>query len=310
LELCPNRVDLLFPPPPIKNVTKEKRGWFRRQSPVNCTNKDEEEATDGGEGGLRMGASLLSKMQAKYAQQMGVTIGGEFRTAYEESNEYSFNDGNDKCVVVLGDRPVRITLVRVWQSLSWFGKCKLLLCLLWSCIVPVSSKALQEWMDSLLLNDNGVDLLTKSIADLEKYFPSLKRVIIDERDLYMSCKLLQLTFLLNQQRQAQQQRYQQQQQQYQQYYHPQQAVETQEKGPLRIVAIVGAGHCPGMCRLLSNMTDQGSLQPANNYEPLLVPLIHTMSKSIDPTKAAELQELITGITVVQPDAISADAVAQ
>jgi len=70
------------------------------------------------------------------------------------------------------------------------------------------------------MNDPNWDVLTQSIEDLSRHFPTIKETIITERDTYMTCKLLQTARVLG--------------------------AATVEDGKERvIVTIVGAGHCPG-----------------------------------------------------------------
>ena len=113
---------------------------------------------------LVMSATIISKIQGEYVEKCNVTMGDEFRTAFRSVQminpnfEWNFafcggvggnNDNADMGRVILG-----------------------------------------KWMESILNNkDTGDDVLTKSNADLRRYFPGTGRVIIDEQDLYMFCKL-------------------------------------------------------------------------------------------------------------------------
>lgn len=130
------------------------------------------------------------------------------------------------CRVVLGDRPVRLTLVRAWESLRYLGKMKLVLYLIWSSFKQPSQEELQKWMDDIMKDG---DLLTASIKELSEAFPSIGNVIINERDIFMFAKLRQAASL----------------------------------GSRTIVAVVGAGHCNGICRLAEDLykpqTDTSSL---------------------------------------------------
>ena len=126
--------------------------------------------------------------------------------------------------MILGDRPVFLTLTRAWESLRIWGKAKLLVGLLISTLQKPSPEELKEWMEKILGDDSG-DLLTESIAELAKHFPTLEKVIISERDAYMSCKLYQTCREL--------------------------LVSDPGTHRYRMVAIVGAGHVEGMCNWLT-----------------------------------------------------------
>jgi pheromone shutdown protein TraB len=168
--------------------------------------------------GSAIGTLLLTQVQDDYAKSLGVELGGEFQVAWE----YCLVQ---KPIVILGDRPLQITLVRAWESLSWFGKIKVLAGLVWSSIQTPNPKELREWMQKIL-EDGETDVLTESMAELRKSFPSLERVILKERDAYLACKLYQTCRYLERSRDH------------------------------VIVAIVGAGHTPGICDWLTNGNGQ------------------------------------------------------
>ncbi len=205
---------------------------------------------------------MYTKIQADYAKKMNVTIGGEFREAFNSAlsqqrrfwgsqaswshdqfrqdpsspsivNHHpaisSHPRGDRQCAIVLGDRPVSITLVRAWESLRLLGKLKLMIALLWSSIRQPSEKEIREWIESILNDRSGRnDLLTNAMDELGKTFPSLKRVIIEERDEFMVAKIRQTAEALMQ--------------------------SSDHDGDKVIVAVVGAGHCPGMLEKLVDVT--------------------------------------------------------
>ena len=169
-----------------------------------------------------MAATMLTDMQQDYADSLGVELGGEFRTAYNFWEKHRTDDSDIH--MILGDRPLYLTLTRAWESLHLWGKLKLLVGLFVSTLQKPNAEELKEWMESILNDDTG-DLLTKSIDELKKHFPTLEEVIIRERDAYMACKLYQTCrqlLMVNSQQQVQ-----------------------------RVCAIVGAGHVQGMCHWLT-----------------------------------------------------------
>lgn len=193
-------------------------------------------------------AGLLTNMQQDYAQSLGVELGGEFRVAFNYWNEHR----QQRIIhMILGDRPLYLTLTRAWQSLRLWGKTKLVVSLLISSLQKPDPEELREWMQKILSDDTG-DLLTESIAELAKHFPALERVIIQERDTYMACKLYQTCRSLLQQQASSSNRYAKQQQ--------------QTSKVTKLVAIVGAGHVQGICRLL---TEGRGRQPEEMLEPLI-----------------------------------------
>ena len=231
--------------------------------------------------GMSWSSGMLTRIQQDYATKLGVKIGGEFREAYgaaarqqkafeEEMNRHRFGlvdpsiaSSVGPVTVILGDRPVRLTILRAWESLRLFGKAKVCLGLLWSSLRPPSEKELKEWMDKIM-NDPTNDLLTDSIKELATHFPQIGRTIIDERDDYMFCKLKQTVNLLGNAPSVGRRR--------------------------RIVAVVGAGHCPGISQLLRDTSDTTS------PEDRLAALIETKHwKMKDP----HIQSLVTDVTQLQ-----------
>jgi hypothetical protein len=61
---------------------------------------------------------LLLSLSAHITQQLGMAPGGEFRAAYNASRDVS------GCQLVLGDRPLHVTLKRALSSLNFFQKMK------------------------------------------------------------------------------------------------------------------------------------------------------------------------------------------
>ena len=76
--------------------------------------------------------------------------------------------------------PINITLSRGFNSLPWYRKLKLGLVLLFS-----NHKLTQEDIENLKKADL-LELLTKEFGD---HFPEFKRVLIDERDIYLTKSL-------------------------------------------------------------------------------------------------------------------------
>lgn len=237
---------------------------------------------------------LLTKIQSDYATKLNVTIGGEFKEAYQMAKsqhleminlvktiQFQQSQGilNDDliqkarmcngCSIVLGDRPVRLTLLRAWEALSPFGKIKLIFALVWSSFFQPSEEELKEWIDSVM-NDPTNDILSKSIQELSRHFPAIQKTIIEERDMYMACKIVQTVRIIG-------------------------AGSSQDGMRRKIVAIVGAGHCPGIKSLLSREVNrQGELKVEEELERIVQTKRHTIEN--DP----EMNSLITDVASIEP----------
>ncbi|KAI3795419.1 hypothetical protein L1987_38072 [Smallanthus sonchifolius] len=161
LELCSNRVAVLTP----QNLKVPTMGemvdlWKKNHNTFGI---------------------LYSWFLAKVASRLEVFPGSEFRVAYEEAM---------KCggKVVLGDRPVNITLRRTWSKMPLWHKTKLIYTLMFQSIFLPSSTRLNEMLKEM----DDVDMLTLVIQEMSKEFPTLMETLVHERDRYMSSSLLKV----------------------------------------------------------------------------------------------------------------------
>ena len=129
-------------------------------------------------------------------------------------------------------------------------------------------------MESILNDRSGKnDLITKAMEELGKSFPTLKRVIIEERDEFMVAKLRQTAQILT---------------------------NSQNQGDEKIiVAVVGAGHCPGMIEKLKqqykkNKADETAPLPDTRPETILPGLLETKKRKV--SNDEEISSLTTDIT--------------
>jgi pheromone shutdown-related protein TraB len=139
---------------------------------------------------------LMASYQKRLGGKLGVTPGAELLMAAQTAKELQIP-------LSLCDRDVRITLRRAWKSTSFFKKGYLLVSLLASLFDKdeISEEKLQELKQK--------DVLSELMEEMGETLPDLKRVLIDERDLYL--------------------------------------VEKIKSSPgKRLVAVVGAGHIAGM----------------------------------------------------------------
>lgn len=275
LELCEQRVGLLL------------------SDPVGSREHHDTEKVDAGMSRTAiLGSSLLSKIQDNYAAKLGVQLGGEFREAFQQAKlqqrkfeeelqtirwrqahgyENVYGDmqkeGLNGCHVILGDRPVRLTLLRAWEALGIWQRIKLICCLLLSCIKQPSEKELLQWMESIM-NDPTNDILSQSMEELGKHFPPIVTTVIHERDVYMATKLLQTMTMMEP---------------------PQTASERMHT----IVAIVGAGHIPGIKKVLNDFIDDS--EKAVSEEAFTTVLNGLIETKKDYMKREDSASLITDV---------------
>ncbi|CAI9299456.1 unnamed protein product [Lactuca saligna] len=161
LELCSNRMAVLTP----QNLKIPTMGEM-----VDLWKKNH-----------NMFGILYSWFLAKVASKLEVFPGSEFRVAYEEAMKYGGK-------VILGDRPVNITLRRTWSKMPLWHKTKLMYSLMFQSIFLPSSSRLNEMLKEL----DDVDMLTLVIQEMSKEYPTLMETLVHERDRYMSSSLLKI----------------------------------------------------------------------------------------------------------------------
>lgn len=139
---------------------------------------------------------LMAAYQKRLGGKLGVTPGAELVMAANTAKKLQIP-------ISLCDRDVRITLRRAWKSTSFWKKGYLLTSLLASVFdkTEISEEKLQELKQK--------DVLTELMDEMGSSLPDLKRVLIDERDIYINEKI-------------------------------------KSSPGKRIVAVVGAGHVQGM----------------------------------------------------------------
>jgi len=109
--------------------------------------------------------------------------------------------------VMLGDRNVNITLKRTWAALSPWQRVKFLFSMAYQGLRMPDPEELTSMLEQL----KETDMLTKAIQELSKDFPSLAEPLIFERDRYMVHSLRSVAPFA-----------------------------------AKVVAVVGAGHLPGI----------------------------------------------------------------
>jgi pheromone shutdown-related protein TraB len=118
---------------------------------------------------------LLSGYQKKMAEKTGVQPGSEFKKAVEMANEKGIN-------IINADRDISITLKRTIRSMTFKEKLKLFGGLLIGTEPDIDKEGIEELKKG--------DMLMQLIKEMGAEFPSVKKVILDERDLYLAGNII------------------------------------------------------------------------------------------------------------------------
>jgi len=153
---------------------------------------------------------ILSSFQKKIANRLGVKPGQEVLEAIKAANEIGAQ-------IHLSDRDIRVTLSRTWRLMGFWTKLKLLT------QVFTSASEIDSIKEAEIEKMKDLNVVESLISDVAKSLPEVGRVLIDERDQYLSQKI------------------------------------RQAPGD-KIVAVVGAGHLPGIKRYWHKEIDTAKLE--------------------------------------------------
>ncbi len=146
---------------------------------------------------------LLAQFQSRIAEQYGVEVGSEMVAAANAAREI----GSE---IALIDQDSRVTLSRAWQEMSFAERVRLVVFSISGLFVR--KRRVEAELDRFYRDERGY------VEQFAKELPTVKRVLIDERDAHMADALRQL---------------------------------HRSKG--EVVAVVGDGHVEGLGRLLQDV---------------------------------------------------------
>lgn len=126
--------------------------------------------------GFLLANLLLSSYQKKIASKLNVNVGGEMLQGIHSAEETG-------ATLVLADRDIQTTFMRIWRQLTFTGKCKLIFSLIFTFDEDdsIDEDNLQEIFEG--------DLLESMLADIHKKFPTIGDVLITERDQFLAEKI-------------------------------------------------------------------------------------------------------------------------
>ncbi len=171
---------------------------------------------------------VLASFQKRLGDKLGVLPGTEMLEAIRMAEKHT-------APVILADRDVRVTMRRAWRNTPFWRKSLLVSSLMLSIFDTT------EVSEDEIRNLKKQDVLSEMMKELGKEVPTLKVVLIDERDRYLAKKMV-------------------------------------EAPGTRTVAVVGAGHVAGICQTIEQQktVDLDEL----NYIPPVSPIWKMIGWSI------------------------------
>ena len=210
VELCPQRAQLLFPPQ-VENENEEPG-----------TMKQIKQTMSERQGLSGVFQLLLSRLYKKVGKEIQITPGAEFRAALEAVKETG-----RPFQVLLGDRAIGVTIQRAWALLPLREKVLLCFQLIQAMFTSIAKEDIERMKQS--------DVLAELMVEFVAYFPSLAKVLLKERDVYLARSLYQC-------RPAQ-----------------------------RVLAVVGLGHVKGMEETIARWKESPELEEIECRDLLIVP---------------------------------------
>lgn len=186
-------------------VELDEKRYNSMMDPESWKNLDIVKVLKRREGFLMLANLVLSSFQKRMGKNVGVKPGDEMLEAINCAKE-------NNILFTLVDRPIQVTLRRAWAKNSLWGKCKLLASMIASAF---DNEEISEAEIEKLKSGNEMDSMMK---ELSEYLPSVKEVLIDERDRYLASHIW-------------------------------------ESEGNTIVAVLGAGHLPGVKAYLEKLAN-------------------------------------------------------
>jgi pheromone shutdown-related protein TraB len=118
----------------------------------------------------------IGSFQRRMAKQFGIKPGQEMIQGIESAKETGAE-------LVLADRNIQITFSRIWNSVGFSGKAKLLTQIIYS--IFSNDTITEEELEKI----KSQDMLDSMLNEFTQVFPKLKTPLIDERDQYLAQKI-------------------------------------------------------------------------------------------------------------------------
>lgn len=119
---------------------------------------------------------ILASFQKRIAKELDIKPGQEMIEAIRAGEAAG-------SLIYPADRDIRVTLSRVWYNMGLWGKTKLIFQLILSLgqVGDITEKEIEKMKQE--------DVLETLLAEVGKSLPVLKKILIDERDMYLARKI-------------------------------------------------------------------------------------------------------------------------
>jgi pheromone shutdown-related protein TraB len=119
---------------------------------------------------------ILGAYQKKLAARLNTAVGQEMREGVSCAEEFGKN-------LVLADRKIQVTFIRIWRQITLWEKLKLIFSLIFSLGDDAEFSAAD--VEKML----QADMLEAALSDLRAGLPQIGHVLVDERDQYLAYQI-------------------------------------------------------------------------------------------------------------------------
>ena len=126
--------------------------------------------------GFLLANLILGSFQKKIAKDLNTVAGQEMLQGINSAKETGAQ-------LVLADRSIQTTFIRIWRRLNIWEKCKLVFNLLFS--YSDDKEISNEDVSELL----KIDVLESVTSEMRQQFPKIAAILISERDQYLAYKI-------------------------------------------------------------------------------------------------------------------------
>ena len=126
--------------------------------------------------GMLLVNTILASFQKRMAKSLGSNTGGEMMEGIRLSKDRNIP-------LVLADRSIKTTFSRIWNELDTKEKFKMLMAIIESIFSD------EEISEEDLAKLKEADALEAALGEVSEQFPTIKRVLVDERDQYLCEKI-------------------------------------------------------------------------------------------------------------------------
>lgn len=125
---------------------------------------------------LLLSQLAMAAFQKRIAKKLNIVPGAEMLKAIEIAEAQGIR-------LELVDRDIRITMLRVWRTLGFWGKARFLGQVFASLFsdIEITTEEIEKLKKK--------DVLQMAMEEISAKYPSLKKTLIDERDAFLSCQI-------------------------------------------------------------------------------------------------------------------------